>query len=95
MSTQTPDLNCICIELRNAAAMVTKLYDEKLSESGISITQLSQLNHIRELGQPTLKALADVTVSIAVRWAETCDCWKSRAWSICRRAKTPAPELFR
>ncbi len=61
MSTHSQDLTCICIELRNAAAALTKRYDEQLSESGISITQLSQLNHIRELGQPTLKALADVT----------------------------------
>ena len=61
MSTHSQDLTCICIELRNAAAALTKRYDEQLSESGISITQLSQLNHIRELGAPTLKALADVT----------------------------------
>jgi len=52
------DLKCICIELRNAAQQVTRLYDEQLTDTGISITQLSQLNHIRELGKPSLKALA-------------------------------------
>ena len=61
MSQEALDLKCICIELRNAAHLVTKRYDAELADAGISITQLSQLNHIRELGQPTLKALADVT----------------------------------
>jgi len=56
-----PDLRCICIELRNAAQAVTRLYDDQLASAGISITQLSQLNHIRELGTPTLGALAEAT----------------------------------
>ena len=61
MPQESPDLRCICIELRNAAQAVTKLYDKQLLDSGISITQLSQLNHIRECGAPTLKRLAEVT----------------------------------
>ena len=52
---------CICIELRNAAQIVTKLYDERLADTGIRITHLSLLNHIRELGAVTLKQLAEVT----------------------------------
>ena len=61
MPQEERDLRCICIELRNAAQAVTKLYDDQLVSAGISVTQLSQLNHIRELGAPTLKALAEVT----------------------------------
>ena len=52
------DLACICIELRNAANALTKLYDAQLVPAGISISQLSQLNHIYQLGAPTLKELA-------------------------------------
>ncbi|MEM1433781.1 MAG: MarR family winged helix-turn-helix transcriptional regulator [Pseudomonadota bacterium] len=55
------DLRCICIEVRNAAQALTRLYDEQLLDAGISITQLSQLNHIHKLGAPTLKALAEAT----------------------------------
>ena len=56
-----PDLTCICIELRNAASALTKLYDAQLVPAGISITQLSQLNHIHQQGTPTLKELAATT----------------------------------
>ena len=58
---KNPDLACICIELRNAANALTRLYDAQLAPAGISITQLSQLNHIREQGTPTLKDLAAIT----------------------------------
>lgn len=53
-----PDLKCICIEVRNAAQTLTKLYDRELAPAGLTVTQLSQLNQIRELGQPTLSELA-------------------------------------
>ena len=56
-----PDLKCLCIELRNAAQALTRLYDEQLAPAGITVTQLSQLNHIRELENPTLTALAAAT----------------------------------
>ena len=55
------ELTCICIEVRNAANALTKLYDAQLVPSGISITQLSQLNHIYQHGNPTLKELATST----------------------------------
>ena len=55
------DLTCICSELRSAANALTKLYDAQLTPAGISITQLSQLNHIYQHGKPTLKELAKTT----------------------------------
>ena len=55
------DLKCICIELRNAANALTRLYDAQLLPAGISVTQLSQLNHIYQQGSPTLKDLAALT----------------------------------
>ena len=59
--SREPDITCICIELRNAANALTKLYDAQLVSAGISITQLSQLNHIYQQGKPTLKDLATST----------------------------------
>ncbi len=55
------DLKCLCIELRNAAQILTQRYDEQLAPAGISVTQLSQLNQVRRLGNPTLSELARAT----------------------------------
>lgn len=52
---------CLCIDLRGAANRLTKLYDEAMAPSGISVTQFSQLHSIRTLGAPTLRALAEAT----------------------------------
>ena len=52
---------CLCIEVRSAAQKLTRLYDDALSDAGITVTQLSQLNTIRELGSPTLTDLATAT----------------------------------
>ena len=61
MTETTPELQCLCIEVRNAAQALTRKYDEQLAPAGITVTQLSQLNHVNQLGSPTLKALAEVT----------------------------------
>ena len=61
MSQDNPDLQCLCIEVRNAAQALTSKYDEQLAPAGITVTQLSQLNHVAQLGSPTLKALAAAT----------------------------------
>ncbi len=61
MAAEDLDLKCLCIEVRNAAQALTKTYDERLAPAGITVTQLSQLNHIRELENPTLTALAAAT----------------------------------
>ncbi len=55
------DLKCLCIEVRNAAQALSRLYDAELAPAGISVTQLSQLNQVNQLGNPTLKALALAT----------------------------------
>ena len=61
MADDNPDLKCLCIEVRNAAQALTKTYDEHLAPAGITVTQLSQLNHIAQLGSPTLTELAGAT----------------------------------
>lgn len=52
---------CLCIEVRAAAQKLTRLYDDALTEAGITVTQLSELNTIRELGAPTVTELAQAT----------------------------------
>jgi DNA-binding MarR family transcriptional regulator len=52
---------CLCIEVRSAAQKLTRLYDDALADAGITVTQLSQLNSIRDLGSPTLTDLATAT----------------------------------
>jgi DNA-binding MarR family transcriptional regulator len=48
--------------LRKAARNLTRLYDNVLAPSALSIGQLSILIHIDELGTPTIKGLAKVLV---------------------------------
>ena len=61
MKNADPELLCLCIEVRNAAQAPTRRYDEQLAPAGITVTQLSLLNHVTQLATPTLKALAAAT----------------------------------
>lgn len=46
------------MDLRAAARRLTEIYDKALSESGITISQFSQIYQIKTLGSPTLKELS-------------------------------------
>jgi len=52
------DLRCLCIEVRSAAQTLTRLYDQALIPAGITVTQLSQLNAIYQLSEPTVSQLS-------------------------------------
>lgn len=52
---------CICIDVRNAANQLTRLYDEAIREAGISITQFSLIHSILTLKEPTLNRLSEAT----------------------------------
>jgi DNA-binding MarR family transcriptional regulator len=54
-----PTRACNCLNLRRAASAITKIYDEKLAPSGLTISQYSILKHI--------EALAPVSVSEPAR----------------------------
>ena len=49
---------CNCLNLRRASAAITKLYDEKLEPSGLTISQFSILKHIKLLGPVSVSNLA-------------------------------------
>ena len=55
------DDRCLCIDLRSAAQRLTQIYDEAMAETGISVTQFSQLHMIQSLRGPTLSALAEAS----------------------------------
>ena len=55
------DDKCICIDLRSAAQRLTQIYDEAMAESGISVTQFSQMYMIQNLNGPTLTELAEAS----------------------------------
>jgi len=59
--TQGTLQTCLCIELRGTAQKLTKLYDEALSLTGITVTQFSLLHKVQLLGHPTINALAKAT----------------------------------
>ncbi len=53
--------SCLCIDLRSAAQRLTRVYDEAMAPSGISVTQFSLLHRIQTLEAPTLGRLAEAT----------------------------------
>ena len=57
----TESTACVCINVRAAAQQLTRIYDQALRPRGMTITQFSQLNTIRNLGESTLMQLSDAT----------------------------------
>lgn len=52
-------LPCACTTLRKASRAVTRLYDERLADSGMTITQFAVLRHIAREPAVPLSRLAD------------------------------------
>ncbi|MDB5714935.1 MAG: MarR family transcriptional regulator [Sphingomonadales bacterium] len=58
----SPTLPCACTALRKASRAITRLYDERLADSGMTITQFAVLRHIAREGGLPLSRLADLLV---------------------------------
>jgi DNA-binding MarR family transcriptional regulator len=52
---------CICARLRRASRALTRLYDQALEPTGLTVTQFGILRHADRLDRPTVSALAEVT----------------------------------
>jgi DNA-binding MarR family transcriptional regulator len=59
MSAPAP---CVCTALRKASRAVSRLYDERLADSGMTITQFAILRHLAREGDLPLSRLADLLV---------------------------------
>ena len=55
-------LPCLCTMLRKASRAVTRLYDERLAQSGMTITQFAILRNLAREGTLPLSRLADLMV---------------------------------
>jgi DNA-binding MarR family transcriptional regulator len=53
---------CACTALRKASRAVTRMYDDALSDSGMSIVQFSILRNLSRHGELSLMQLADLLV---------------------------------
>jgi DNA-binding MarR family transcriptional regulator len=53
-----PTKVCNCLNLRRASSAITKIYDEKLAPSGLTISQYSILRHLKSFGPVTVSELA-------------------------------------
>ena len=58
MDTREP---CLCGRLRRASRTLTRLYDEALEPSGLTVTQFSILRTLSRMEQPTLGDLSEET----------------------------------
>lgn len=61
MSTH-PDPACACTTLRKATRAVTRLYDEALAPTGMTITQFAILRNVSRRGTVALSRLAEILV---------------------------------
>lgn len=52
---------CICFRVRKASRALTRIYDEALAATGLTVTQFSMLRNAIRLGRPTLNELATAT----------------------------------
>ena len=60
--TQEPEKSsspCNCLNLRRAALSMTKLYDDYLVPSGLTVSQFSLLKYVKFLGPLSVSELAD------------------------------------
>lgn len=63
MTTAAPsDSPCACTSLRKAARAVSRVYDEALSDTGMTIAQFSVLRHVARGGETPLSRLAEALV---------------------------------
>lgn len=56
------DAACACTALRKASRAITRMYDEALCETGMSIVQFSILRNLSRHGRQPLMQLADLLV---------------------------------
>lgn len=53
-----PSSPCTCLNIRRASRGVTQFYDKVLEPSGLTVTQLSLLRHVEQLGPIAISELA-------------------------------------
>jgi DNA-binding MarR family transcriptional regulator len=56
---QSSDQACVCTLLRKASRAVTRLYDERLTAHGLTVTQFAILRHLARNGDLQLNHLAE------------------------------------
>jgi DNA-binding MarR family transcriptional regulator len=62
MHHKSPSSSCACTALRKASRAVTRLYDEALGDTGMTIVQFSVLRNLQREGDLPLMQLADMLV---------------------------------
>lgn len=55
------ELRCVCGCLRRASRSLTRLYDDALAPTGLTVTQFSVMRTLERLDRPTLNALSEAT----------------------------------
>jgi Transcriptional regulators len=58
MKNEKNPSNCNCLNLRRASAAITKIYDEKLAPSGLTVSQYSILKHLKHFSPVSVSDLA-------------------------------------
>ena len=61
MNNEKNPSNCNCLNLRRTSAAITKIYDEKLAPSGLTVSQYSILKHLKHFD---LISVSDLAIKI-------------------------------
>jgi DNA-binding MarR family transcriptional regulator len=74
------DLPCACQNLRRAARILTRIYDQELKKAGIEITQFGLLTALTLTGGATQKRLSGGFAMDSTTLSRTLDRMQKRGW---------------
>jgi DNA-binding MarR family transcriptional regulator len=88
-------LPCACQNLRRAARIVTRIYDQELAKAGIEITQFGLLTALDLTGEANQKRLSAGFAMDSTTLTRTLGLLRKQGWVRLRRGKDRREHLFR
>jgi DNA-binding MarR family transcriptional regulator len=88
------NLPCACQNLRRAARIVTRIYDEELKKAGIEITQYGLLTALALTGEANQKRLSEGFAMDSTTLTRTLDRIEKRGWISARPGVDKRERLF-
>lgn len=88
------DLPCACQDLRRAARIITRIYDQELAKAGIEITQFGLLTALALTGEANQKRLSAGFAMDTTTLTRTLGLIRKQGWARARRGKDRRERLF-
>src|SRR5215468_6119091 len=88
-------LRCACQDLRRAARIVTRIYDQELRKAGLEVTQFGLLTALAALGETNQKRLSEGLALDSTTLTRTLGLMRKRGWIEVRCGTDKRERLFR